>query len=154
MISMPVGGLVIVAVLVLLSAYAQQTVTIKPSARKVIQELEPTTLSPEPEYLSSANFKLLSTHRKSAGVQGPLSVVIQQPADNETVYTPQIELRGKADPGTVLSINDEIFLISNDCLISATLSLNPGINILELEASDVDGNQDFLYLTVVYEPQD
>lgn len=85
--------------------------------------------------------------------QGPLSVIIQYPPDNSTVQTDRVELTGEADPGTVISIDDEIVVVGQDRKFSVPLALEEGPNVFEITASDPDGNQATVYLTVTYDPQ-
>ena len=50
----------------------------------------------------------------NGGIDGPLSVVIESPAENVVVNQSPIEISGQADPETVLTINDVIVLIGPD----------------------------------------
>lgn len=85
--------------------------------------------------------------------QGPLSVRIQQPADNETVTQSPVEIRGEADPGTVVTINDTVLLVDANRAFSVQATLDLGTNLIEITASDPQAHQGFAYLTVFYEPQ-
>ena len=86
-------------------------------------------------------------------IDGPLSVVIESPADNAVVNQSPLEISGQADPQTVLTINDTIVLIEKDRRFSVKVDLVEGINIIEMIASDQDENQEIFYLTVDYEKQ-
>ncbi len=82
---------------------------------------------------------------------GPLWVKITSPLDNSTVNTAEIEVQGSAPADTVLTINDEIIDVGSDQKFSAMVTLDEGINVIEILASDVSGNEVFIPLTVYFE---
>jgi hypothetical protein len=89
----------------------------------------------------------------SEGTRGPLSVVIYSPQDGAVVNTADINVVGEADPDTVISINDDIVLTGPERKFSAPLHLDEGPNIIEITASDDNGNQGTIYLTIFYDTQ-
>lgn len=100
---------------------------------------------------------IVSTGMGEAGAftqfqQGELSIQILSPQDEEVVKTKQIEVTGKAPVETVISINDQIILVPASGDFSAPVTLEEGPNIIELVASDENGNELDIILTVVYEP--
>lgn len=84
--------------------------------------------------------------------KGPLSVTITSLVDNSVVHSTPIDVLGQADPGTVISINDAIATAGKDRKFSLQVPLDAGLNVLEVTASDLQGNQDTVYLTVTNEP--
>ncbi|HBG73832.1 MAG: hypothetical protein A2X25_01020 [Chloroflexi bacterium GWB2_49_20] len=84
--------------------------------------------------------------------QGNLSIQLYSPQDEEVFNVSQIEVSGKAPVETVISINDQIVVVSETGDFSVPVSLEEGPNIIELIASDLDGNELDIVLTVVYEP--
>lgn len=84
---------------------------------------------------------------------GPLSVVITQPVDNSTVHQSPLVISGKADPGTVISLNDEVVLVDDSGVFTSQISLAPGINMIEITASDFQNHQDYSYMTVFLETE-
>lgn len=84
---------------------------------------------------------------------GPLSVILTNPLDNSTVNDSVVKISGQADSGTTISINDEVILVDDRRLFSIPVTLEPGMNLIEITASDANNNQGFSYLTVFYEPQ-
>jgi len=85
-------------------------------------------------------------------VSGSLWVRILAPADNAVVATQVVEVRGEAPEDTVLSINDEILIVSSDQLFSLYVTLEEGLNVIEIVASDYDGNEISHILTITYQP--
>ncbi len=77
---------------------------------------------------------------------------ILSPLDNSTVHTAEVEIQGSAPGDTVLTINDEIVLVGSDQKFSTKVALDEGINVVEVVASDVAGNEIFIPLTIYYEP--
>ncbi len=85
-------------------------------------------------------------------MQGPLSVLITSPADGAEITGGAVELKGEADPETVISVDDQIVVAGQDRKFSIPLNLSAGLNIIEITASDLDGNQGTVYLTLTYTP--
>lgn len=77
---------------------------------------------------------------------------IDEPQDGAVVNTPQIELKGQATTDTVITINDEILYVESNQEFATMLNLSSGANLYEIIASDIQGNELTLYLTIYYEP--
>lgn len=58
-------------------------------------------------------------------------------------------LGGRASPDAVLSINGVIIPVDSDGVFGVNVSLNPGPNLLEVVASDLDGNTESRIITVI-----
>ncbi len=84
--------------------------------------------------------------------KGPLSVLITTIGDNTIVKQNTIEIGGTADDGTVISINDTIASVGKSRQFNVKIQLDEGLNVLEITASDPQGNQGTVYLTVTYDP--
>lgn len=82
---------------------------------------------------------------------GPLWVHLFSPQDEAIVQTPQIFITGQAPEDTVISLNDDIFVVSADQSFNFPMNLDEGPNVLEFVASDLDGNEVTFILTVNYE---
>lgn len=85
-------------------------------------------------------------------VAGALWVRILSPADNEIVNMPSVEVQGEAPADTVLSVNDEIVIVSLDQVFSLPVALEEGMNVIEIVASDYDGNEVSFIMTITYQP--
>jgi hypothetical protein len=68
------------------------------------------------------------------------------------VATSQIEVSGLASPGAVVTVNDNILIVGADGIFQTTISLDQGLNLIEVIASDDAGNQASIELTISYEP--
>ena len=85
-------------------------------------------------------------------VSGTLWVRILSPADNEIVNVSSVEVQGEAPADTVLSVNDEIVIVSSDQVFSLPVALEEGINVIEIVASDYDENEVSFIMTITYQP--
>lgn len=65
---------------------------------------------------------------------------------------PQVLVTGETFTNMIISLNDEITLSDAEGKFSALVPLVEGINVIEIVASDLEGNEVSLELTVVYEP--
>ncbi|MBN1450001.1 MAG: hypothetical protein JW963_03225 [Anaerolineales bacterium] len=81
-----------------------------------------------------------------------LFLTIRQPLDESVVNTPQVELIGAAPPDTVVTVNDEILIVGPEQEFKLSIPLEEGPNLIEIVASDINGNEIDQLLTVYYEP--
>ena len=88
-----------------------------------------------------------------AETQEPVSFIftLTSPQDNSEVTTQTIDLIGTVTKDAVLTVNDDIYLV-NAGQFKQTISLEEGTNVLEIAASDYDGNETDVVLTIMYEP--
>jgi hypothetical protein len=85
-------------------------------------------------------------------LSGTLWLQVLSPQDEAIVNTSQVEVIGSAPARAVVSVNDDIFLNGDDQQFKTTVSLEEGPNLIEILASDENGNEASLILTVTYEP--
>jgi len=77
---------------------------------------------------------------------------VLSPLDNAVVNSPQVDVTGSAPAGTVISVNDEILIAGADQQFMTTVTLDEGPNLIEVIASDENGNETSVLVTVTYEP--
>jgi hypothetical protein len=77
---------------------------------------------------------------------------VLSPQDQEVVTSGQIEVLGTAPVNTIITIDDQILIVGPDQQFKAGLILEEGPNLIEIVASDLEGNESFLEITVIYEP--
>ncbi len=82
---------------------------------------------------------------------GSLWLRLSSPQDGDVVAQPVINVTGQAPAETVISLNDDILVVPADENFSVPVTLDEGPNVLELVASNIDGDEIDLVLTVVYE---
>jgi len=137
------------------TAAARQAVQASPTPAKLLP-----TLAAEPLQTTATAAKSMPEARSteveqpaSVGFKGPLSVIILSIADNTTVQTDKIDLNGLAKPQTVINFDDQIIYVGPERTFIVSIQLTEGPNAIEITASDPDGNQETVYLTVTYDPQ-
>ena len=82
---------------------------------------------------------------------GPFTLTIASPSDLDIVDQPQVDLKGQVNKTAVLTVNDDIFLLEKGAF-SQPVQLTEGINALQIVASDMDGNEVDLILSITYQP--
>jgi hypothetical protein len=82
---------------------------------------------------------------------GPFTLTISSPSDLAVVNQPQLEMKGELNKTAVLSINDDTYLL-NKGAFSEPVPLQEGINAIQIIASDMDGNEVDLILSITYQP--
>ena len=65
---------------------------------------------------------------------------------------PQVDVSGSAPAGTVISVNDDVLIVGADQQFKTSVPLEEGPNLIEIIASDENGNEASALLTVTYEP--
>jgi len=75
-------------------------------------------------------------------------LTVTQPADGSIVDVGKIEVRGHTSPGAVVSVNDEIAMADTQGIFTVTINLEEGPNIIEVIASNEEGEEAGINLTV------
>jgi len=136
----------IIPTLILVLTACSPTPTTNPNSPITIpvttlpQEVIPTTdIQPTPTVIS-------------VNTSGSLWLQVLSPQDEAVVTTAQMDVIGLAPAAAVITINDDILIVGADGQFKTTVSLDEGPNLIEIIASDVNGNETSLLLTVTYEP--
>ena len=87
------------------------------------------------------------------GTNGTFWLQVFTPQDGDIVNQEVIHVTGQAPAETVISLNEDIFLVADEGVFSIPVTLEEGPNVLELVASNIDGDEIDLILTVVYEKE-
>jgi hypothetical protein len=111
------------------------------SATPAPQEVTPTRITQPPPTVISA-----------PDTSGTLWLQVISPQDDAVVNTPQVDVIGMAPARAVISVNDEILIVGDAQQFKITVSLDGGPNLIEIIASDDNGNETSLILSVTYEP--
>jgi len=83
--------------------------------------------------------------------QGPLTLTIYSPQDQATVSSSKVDIKGTVSEAAVLTINDDIYVLEPG-EFTQPVSLSEGLNAVQIVASDMDGNEIDLILTLTYQP--
>jgi hypothetical protein len=82
---------------------------------------------------------------------GPFTLTIFSPVDDAVVHQPQVTLLGEVSSDAVVTINETTNFFYQGSF-SQTVSLEEGINAIQIVASDMEGNEVDAILTVTYQP--
>jgi hypothetical protein len=83
---------------------------------------------------------------------GSLTVKLLEPQDGAAVETNVVKVKGEAPPETVVTVNDDILVVESDGKFEIDVPLEPGPNVIEIVASDLEGNEVSFEITVTYQP--
>ncbi len=82
---------------------------------------------------------------------GPFSMTIFSPSDQQVVSVQKINIQGEVSSDAVLTINEDTYVL-NTGAFSEPVTLVEGLNSIEIVASDMDGNEVDLVMTITYQP--
>ena len=84
---------------------------------------------------------------------GSVTLTVTEPLDETTVYTSDLVVKGQTEPDAVVSVNEAVVDVDAEGKFSTTVTLEEGPNLIEVLASDFEGNEGSVTLTVVYVKQ-
>ena len=79
-------------------------------------------------------------------------LAVTQPADDSIIDADKVEVRGRTSPDAVVSINGELVEVDEEGNFTMMVVLEEGPNIIEVIASDLEGNQESHTLVIMYVP--
>jgi putative hemolysin len=82
----------------------------------------------------------------------PIGLQVLLPQDNSVQQLAECQVAGTTAPGAVVTVNDEILVAGSDGAFQTTVTLEQGVNLIEVVASDASGNEAYVQLTVTYQP--
>ncbi|MBI5031260.1 MAG: hypothetical protein HZB51_12090 [Chloroflexi bacterium] len=81
-----------------------------------------------------------------------LRMQITAPADESIVSTAKVQIVGQTLPNAVVSVNGDLVNLDPVGKFQYAITLDEGANIIEIVASDFNGNEQDKILRVIYEP--
>ena len=143
------------ALLLILSACAPtQSPVQNPTANNALPPVvEQSTQTSEPQ-TTIPQATLIVEPPTATPFNSVMAVALQvlSPQDQEVVTTGQIDIIGTAPVNTIITIDDQILIVGADQQFKTSVFLEEGPNLIEVIASDLEGNESFLEITVIYEP--
>jgi len=82
-----------------------------------------------------------------------VSLTVTEPLDETTVYVADLVVKGQTEPDAVVSVNEAVVDVDAEGKFSTTVTLEEGPNLIEVLASDCEGNEGSVTLTVIYVKQ-
>ncbi len=85
--------------------------------------------------------------------RSPPALEVNSPAPNTTITGDQnkVDVSGKAEEQSSITVNDRFVVVHNDGSFSYSYPLNEGDNVLKIIATDAAGNQTIVERTVKYQ---
>jgi hypothetical protein len=80
------------------------------------------------------------------------SLTVTQPTDESIISTDKVAVIGITTAGAVVSINGELAEVDAEGNFTMMVVLEEGPNIIEVIASDLEGNEESHILVIVYVP--
>lgn len=82
---------------------------------------------------------------------GVIPLTVTEPQDEATVYAADLLVKGHTEVDAVVSVEGVSVEVDADGNFSTVVTLEEGPNLIEVEASDFEGNEGSVVLTVIYE---
>lgn len=82
-----------------------------------------------------------------------LPLTVTQPLNETTVYTASLVVKGQTEPDAVVSVDGITVEVDAEGKFSTAVTLEEGPNPIEVYASDFEGNEGSVFLTVMYVKQ-
>jgi hypothetical protein len=79
-------------------------------------------------------------------------ITLDAPRDGDTTNTSPLPVKGVTVPNAVVSVNDVVGVADGDGRFNLMVPLQAGPNVLEVIASQPNGQQAFVIVTVMYQP--
>ncbi len=79
-------------------------------------------------------------------------LTVSQPADGSIVDIGSVEVTGRTSPEAIVSVNGELVEVDGEGNFTIMVVLEEGPNIIEVIASDLEGNEESRTLVIVYVP--
>ena len=112
--------------------------------------------APEPTPTATPTPTPTPTLISSSTLETPLSetlfLEIAEPPNESIVTVSTVMVRGRTTPDAVVSINGETVEVNVQGDFSLPLSPEPGPNLIEVVASDLDGKQQTAILAIIFVP--
>ncbi len=80
-------------------------------------------------------------------------LTVTEPQDETTVYSSGLVVKGQTEADAVVSVDGVTIEVGADGEFSTTVTLEEGPNLIEVMASDFEGNEGSVDLTVIYVKQ-
>ncbi|MBA7665027.1 hypothetical protein ES703_73093 [subsurface metagenome] len=79
-------------------------------------------------------------------------LTVTEPTDNSIINADKVEVMGRTTPGAIVSVNGELADVDGEGNFTMMVVLEEGPNIIEVIASDLEGNEESRTLVIMYVP--
>ena len=95
---------------------------------------------------------LIAACAPTPALKPEFSLTVTEPTDESIINADKVEVIGITTPGAVVSINGELAEVDGEGNFTIMVVLEEGPNIIEVIASDLEGNEESHTLVIVYVP--
>lgn len=85
--------------------------------------------------------------------QSPLQLIVDSPKEGDVISTSEVKVSGRTAPGAVVSVNDTFTIADEKGQFSLTPVFEPGLQLIEVEASNISGEDEVVTLSVDIQPE-
>ena len=82
-----------------------------------------------------------------------IPLTVSEPLDETTVDTADLVVKGQTEADAVVSVEGVTIEVDEDGKFSTVVTLEEGPNLIEVEASNFEGDEGSIVLTVIYDKQ-
>ncbi len=95
---------------------------------------------------------LVIIYAPSKTTEAGFFLTVTQPVNNSTTTSDKVEVNGRTSPGAVVTVNGELAEVDEEGNFTMMVVLEEGPNLIEVIASDSEGNQESRTLAIIYVP--
>ncbi len=95
---------------------------------------------------------LIATCAPTPALKPEFSLTVTEPTDESIINADKVEVIGITTPGAVVSVNGELAEVDGEGNFTMMVVLEEGPNIIEVIASDLEGNEESRTLVIMYVP--
>jgi hypothetical protein len=105
------------------------------------------SLAPPSQFISQSSptgtqaATAVNSNSSTAMIQSGLPLTVSQPSDGATLLTDSVLVAGKTAPGAVVGVNEQTGTADANGNFSISVSLDSGLNAIDVIATDNNGNQ-------------
>lgn len=110
------------------------------------------TATPAPTATSIPTPTATATATPEGALPSELFLEITEPADESVVSQPTVTVRGLTTPDAIVSVGGQTVDVDAQGEFAVEITLEPGPNIIELVASNLEGIEESTLISLIYIP--
>lgn len=84
---------------------------------------------------------------------GTIALAVTEPQNEITVHQPGLAVRGQTEEDAVVTVNEAVVEVDDAGKFATTVTLEEGPNLIEVVASNFEGDESSVVLSVIYDVQ-
>ena len=110
------------------------------------------TATPAPTATSTPTPTPAATATPEGALPSELFLEITEPADESVVSQPSVTVRGLTTPDAIVSVGGQTVDVDAQGEFAVVITLEPGPNIIEMVASNLEGMEESSLISLIYIP--